>query len=331
MPAGTTNAVVLNVEAPASEGQEYMRLALFRENGEPLNLTGGEQGPQGPQGPPGPQGPQGPQGLSGAQGATGSPGPKGNTGSQGPQGVQGPKGDTGGTGGAGPKGDTGFPGPQGVKGDTGDTGATGPAGIQGPQGPKGDKGDPGIGGGGDTFAQSMSPLSIVSPINPGWCGQNYSWYTEYATLVRVVIPKNGTLKDFTVPIFNPGPGQQLRAAVYDTGKAVNGKYTRLWQGVDLSPGSWGSKFMPMGDPNLVVEAGDELMLGVSALVEQGGAHAFMGGTLINVAITSYMRRGLSIICGSATIATPGMAFPATINEGGLAKQGGIPCFVCQLV
>lgn len=143
MPTGITNAIILPTGSKASEGQDFMRLALFDGDGQPLNLIGGEQGPIGPQGPPGPIGPQGSQGPQGLQGATGSAGPKGDTGAQGAQGPSGPKGDTGGTGGAGPKGDTGLTGTQGLKGDKGDPGNTGPAGIQGPAGPKGDKGDKG--------------------------------------------------------------------------------------------------------------------------------------------------------------------------------------------
>jgi len=83
MPPGITNAIVLQTGAKAAEGQDYMRLALFDEAGQPINLTGGEQGLQGVQGPPGPAGAQGLQGPQGPQGATGS------------QGTQGPKGDPG--------------------------------------------------------------------------------------------------------------------------------------------------------------------------------------------------------------------------------------------
>lgn len=143
MPAGITNAIVLQTGEKPSEGQEYMRLALFDESGQPLNLIGGEQGPIGPQGPEGAVGPRGPQGFQGVSGSTGSPGPKGDTGAQGAQGPSGPKGDTGGTGGAGPTGPAGVTGAQGLQGVKGDTGNTGPAGIQGPAGPKGDKGDKG--------------------------------------------------------------------------------------------------------------------------------------------------------------------------------------------
>lgn len=104
MPAGVTNAIVLSTGSKASEGQEYIRLALFDETGSPINLAGGEQGPPGPQGPEGAVGPQGAQGPQGIQGPTGSPGPKGETGAQGPQGLKGDKGDTGLQGPAGPQG-----------------------------------------------------------------------------------------------------------------------------------------------------------------------------------------------------------------------------------
>lgn len=139
MPAGITNAIVLQ-NAQMAENQEFVRLALFDENGNPISLIGGEQGPQGPQGVPGPTGPQGLRGLQGLQGATGSPGPKGDTGTQGVQGPAGPKGDKGDTGSQGLKGDLGSPGPQGLKGDKGDKGDTGLTGGTGAQGVKGDTG-----------------------------------------------------------------------------------------------------------------------------------------------------------------------------------------------
>jgi hypothetical protein len=203
MPAGITKALILTgpkalVEA---EGQEFMRLVLYDQNGNPLNLVGGEQGAQGPQGVPGAVGPQGPQGPQGLQGSTGSPGAKGDIGSVGPQGPQGPKGDIGNTGVAGPKGDTGEPGQQGSTGLKGDTGPIGPAGIQGPQGPKGDTGLPGpqgnqgiegpvglIGPKGDTGVQGpqgiqgaaapVIPVVTALPANPA-NGQEVYFLYEY--------------------------------------------------------------------------------------------------------------------------------------------------------
>jgi hypothetical protein len=139
MPAGITNAIVLR-NAQVAENQEYLRLALFDENGDPLNLIGGEQGTRGEQGVPGPVGPQGPQGPQGVQGSTGSVGPKGDLGFPGPQGPAGPQGPKGDPGTQGLKGDLGSPGPQGPQGIQGAAGTIGPAGIQGPQGPKGDNG-----------------------------------------------------------------------------------------------------------------------------------------------------------------------------------------------
>jgi len=167
MPAGITKAIVL--QGPKArleaEGQEFMRLVLYDQNGNPLNLVGGEQGAQGPQGVPGAVGPTGPQGPQGLQGTTGSPGAKGDTGSQGVQGPAGPKGDTGGTGGAGPPGAPGIDGPQGPKGDKGDTGNAGPAGIQGPQGPKGDTGSQGPQGI-QGVAAPIIPVVSVLPLTP---------------------------------------------------------------------------------------------------------------------------------------------------------------------
>lgn len=181
MPAGITNAIILSPGSKGLEGQEFMRLALFDENGDSYNLAGGIQGPAGPQGPPGPVGPAGAQGTQGVQGATGSAGPKGDTGAPGAQGPVGQQGLKGDTGVAGPKGDTGSPGPQGLKGDKGDTGATGLTGGAGPQGakgdigltgPKGDKGDTGSvgpqGPKGDTGDQGAQ--GFVGPQGPAGAG-----------------------------------------------------------------------------------------------------------------------------------------------------------------
>lgn len=153
MPPGITKAVVLTDPRALDEamGNEFMRLVLFDDNGQPFNLVGGQTGPQGPMGPQGANGPQGltgPQGPKGDQGDVGPSGVKGDRGDIGPQGPKGDKGDVG------PKGDTGEPGAQGLKGDKGDTGFTGGVGLTGPkgdtgavgpQGPKGDKGDAGGG------------------------------------------------------------------------------------------------------------------------------------------------------------------------------------------
>jgi hypothetical protein len=139
MPTGVTKAIILQGSQPP-ENQDFLRLTLFDEDGNPINLLGGIRGVQGLQGVPGAKGDTGAQGPQGIQGVTGSPGPQGNIGPQGIQGqigVQGPKGDPGPQG---FKGDTGEPGVPGLKGDKGDTGAEGPPGIPGPAGPKGDIG-----------------------------------------------------------------------------------------------------------------------------------------------------------------------------------------------
>jgi microcystin-dependent protein len=192
MPAGITKAFVLTGPKARveSEGQEYMRLVLFDENGNPLNLVGGEKGDTGPMGPQGPPGDPGPKGEKGDTGNTGSQGAKGDTGAQGPQGPIGATGQ-GVPGPQGPKGDLGYPGPQGPKGDKGDTGAIGPAGIQGPQGPKGDTGSPGAKG--DTGLQGVpgeagaligSPIPwLVAAIPDGYLEFNGQAITQGATPV----------------------------------------------------------------------------------------------------------------------------------------------------
>lgn len=143
MPTGITKALVLQGQKHQPENQEFLRLVLFDEAGNRLNVGSGAQGVQGPQGPIGPKGDKGTQGTQGVQGVTGSPGPTGNLGPPGVPGPAGPQGPKGDPGSPGPKGDTGELGLQGAKGDKGDTGLIGPAGIQGPPGAKGDIGLPG--------------------------------------------------------------------------------------------------------------------------------------------------------------------------------------------
>ena len=139
MATGITKAMVLQGKKHQPENQEFLRLILFDEVGDRLNIGSGAQGPVGPQGPIGPKGDKGAQGVQGIQGVTGSPGPTGNPGPvgvPGPAGPQGLKGDRGIEGPTGPPGLDGLTGPKGDKGDT----VIGPAGIQGPAGPKGDIG-----------------------------------------------------------------------------------------------------------------------------------------------------------------------------------------------
>lgn len=240
MPAGITNAIVLPPGAPPSEGQEFMRLALFDVDGNPLNLVGGEQGPKGDQGPPGAVGPTGPKGDKGDTGLTGSPGPKGDVGTQGAQGITGPAGPKGDPGPTGLKGDMGAPGPQGLKGDKGDTGLAGPAGIQGPAGPKGDKGDKGdtgfTGGVGPTgpagptgpkgdpgnTGPAGAPGGIIPAFLPGW----YSWPKGAANTISMALGTwyfhpydvrwacQITDLSFYAASFTSGQGQGVRLGVF---------------------------------------------------------------------------------------------------------------------
>lgn len=64
-------------------------LALFDEDGNPIDLGAVGSGSVGPAGPQGLPGPTGPAGTAGATGATGATGPAGATGATGPQGVAG--------------------------------------------------------------------------------------------------------------------------------------------------------------------------------------------------------------------------------------------------
>lgn len=185
MRTSITKVVVLppDVERRDPENQDYMRASLYDENGAPLNLVGGAQGPRGPQGFTGDPGEPGPKGDKGDKGDTGSPGAKGDTGPQGLMGPAGPQGPKGDKGNVGPAGDPGDPGPQGLKGDPGVSDIPGPKGdpgtpglpgpkgdpgisdIPGPPGPQGDPGEPGPKGDkGDTG--SIGPAGVQGPQGP---------------------------------------------------------------------------------------------------------------------------------------------------------------------
>lgn len=165
MPTGVTKAIVL-VEGdrtkPEAENQEYVRLLLYDEIGEPFNLVGGATGPRGPQGIPGSPGDSGPKGVKGDKGDTGSPGAKGDIGSTGPQGSIGPQGPKGDLGPIGLRGDPGIDGPHGAKGDKGDPGVSNIPGPQGLQGPKGDTGLTGTSG----LQGSKGDLGAPGPQGP---------------------------------------------------------------------------------------------------------------------------------------------------------------------
>ena len=257
MPTGVTKAIILQENRPP-ENQDFLRLVLFDEDGNPINLLGGIQGPQGLQGVPGPKGDTGNQGPQGIQGDTGSPGPKGDTGTQGIQGqigVQGPKGDPGPQG---FKGDTGEPGIPGPKGDKGDTGNPGPAGIQGLTGPKGDTGVPGAKGDtglqgpkGDTGAQGIQGIKgdtgaqgiqgVQGPAGPGVAsggttdqilaknsGTDYDtkWITPPAKTFRTghtwAIPGALTAGQAVPPIFVPEASGQTSTLVGVRAKLASG-------------------------------------------------------------------------------------------------------------
>lgn len=87
-----TLSALLIVGSKRDPNQMPGRVALYDQDGNPLDLAGGSQGPMGPQGPAGPQGLQGPQGIQGVQGVAGPDGPKGDPGPVGPQGPTGAEG-----------------------------------------------------------------------------------------------------------------------------------------------------------------------------------------------------------------------------------------------
>ena len=83
---------------------------IVDEEGQPVSMGPGAQGPKGDPGPKGPAGPQGDPGPKGPAGPQGERGPQGPAGSAGPQGERGPQGP------AGPQGERGPQGPAGPAG-----------------------------------------------------------------------------------------------------------------------------------------------------------------------------------------------------------------------
>ena len=110
-------------------------------------------------------------------------------------------------------------------------------------------------------AATAFSLGLVLPIASG--GPKITTTTAIGTafkavLVRVVIPKTGTLHDVSVYNGTTVSGNH-NVAVYDTGNASAGSYTPLWSSGSVAA-SGTSAWQVVGDPALSVTAGQQLML-----------------------------------------------------------------------
>lgn len=113
-------------------------------------------------------------------------------------------------------------------------------------------GPQGLSGAGYPFADLMLPVGALTPFpdaNMGARGTN--------TLVgsRCIAPYDGTLHDFSVWV-GTHSGNVL-AAIYDTGQASPGSYTKLWDATVAMTAD--NTWQVVGDPALAVNGGDQLM------------------------------------------------------------------------
>jgi hypothetical protein len=74
---------------------------------------------------------------------------------------------------------------------------------------------------------------------------------------RAIIPITGNLRDLSVWV--EAVSGNCMAAVYDTGDAIPGKMTRLWQSGSVAVGT-GPRWLTIGDPNLSVVRGKQVWL-----------------------------------------------------------------------
>jgi hypothetical protein len=114
----------------------------------------------------------------------------------------------------------------------------------------------------DTRYQPQAPGLVVPMLTDSTIPNTVANTTSNVIrLVRVVIPRTGTLHD--VSVFVGTASGNLIAVVYDTGDALAGSRTLLWQSASTAAAG-ASVWQVVGDPALAVTAGQQLDLGIMA-------------------------------------------------------------------
>lgn len=144
--------------------------------------------------------------------------------------------------------------------------------------------------------------------------------------LRVTVPQSGRLMDFHAVVASIGTGNNLRAAVYDTGEASNGNYTRLWLGETVAAAVG---MLKLGDPEITVDQGQELMLAVAFSATQGSLHGRSLNSGATVLPDGFSKRGLNIrLCPLhlSSTATP----PASVTNAEFGVEASCPTLLARV-
>ena len=140
-------------------------------------------------------------------------------------------------------------------------GEAAPQGAEGPTGPEGSSST-------DTYLGLIRPVYLSSSILPSEEAINATALKAYFN--RIVIPKTGVLHDVTISNGSVVNGNH-NVALFDTGQATAGKYTKLWESGSVAAAGekkWQSRRRPRSS---AVVKGEQLLL---AVMNSGTTHKF---------------------------------------------------------
>lgn len=181
-------------------------------------------------------------------------------------------------------------------------------------------------------AQINNPQSNDLPVTPS--GMAIPIFIVVAALgidssffARVTIPKTGVLHDLSV--FVGTVSGNYSVSVYDTGDALPGSRTKLWDSGSVSVAAGTNVYKIVGDPSLPVVIGQQLDFGYSA----GNTTLTTGRLNLGVAGQSGpLPAGFNVPSGGAQAKMssqgPGLSptgtWPATIAEASLTSINHVP-------
>lgn len=143
-------------------------------------------------------------------------------------------------------------------GGAGATGPQGPTGPSGPQGPAGTAGAPSTATNA-AYAPQLPALVVPAITNSVSIEASNTIGANLARLVRVVVPRTGTLHDLTVFV-TTASGNHI-GFVYDTGDATAGVRSKLWDSGSVAVVG-ANAWQVVGDPAIAVTAGQQLDIGI---------------------------------------------------------------------
>lgn len=157
-------------------------------------------------------------------------------------------------------------------------------------------------------------------------GGTCSHLANFMRGIRIMVPRSGILCDLHELVASIGSGLNVRGAVYDTGEALAGSYSRLWLGEAVA-GATG--WLKLGDPDLEVAAGQELVLAAAFSATQGSAFGQAVPAGHHTLPTGFDRRGLAfrrVLLGAASSATP----PAAITNANFTADTSCPRLIARV-